>query len=31
MDIPEKCRFINELINNVQMEVVERVKNMPED
>ncbi|MCK4384693.1 MAG: hypothetical protein KAW52_00375 [candidate division Zixibacteria bacterium] len=31
MDIPEKCRFINELINNVQMEVVERVRDMPED
>jgi len=31
MDIPEKLRFINDLTDNVKMDIVKNVKDMPED
>ena len=31
MDIPEKLRFINDLTDNVKMDIIKKVKDMPED
>jgi len=31
MDIPEKLKFINDLVDNVKMDIVKKVKDMPED
>ena len=31
MDIPEKLRFINDLVDNVKTDIIKRVKDMPED
>ncbi len=31
MDIPKKLRFINDLTDNVKMDIIKKVKDMPED
>jgi len=31
MDIPEKLKFINDLVDSVKMDIVKKVKDMPEE
>lgn len=31
MDIPEKLRFINDLTDNVKMDIIKKVADMPEE